>query len=219
MEYNSTREHLIIPEYGRNVQKLIQYMMTLEDRDKRNNMAHLIVYIMSQMNTTIREVGDYKRKMWDHMFIISDFKLDVDSPYPVPSREALAEKPVRLPYREGSIRYPHYGKNMEKIIEKAMEYEEGNEKVALTKTIANHMKKSYLNWNRDSVNDKLIIEHLATLSKGGLMLQEDFEFNTTSDILAKTRKKKFVPRKDNQSNGPYKRNDNQRRKSNYHSGQ
>lgn len=195
MEYNSTREKLIIPEYGRNIQKLIKYAVGVEDRQKRTVMAHLIVDIMSQASTAQRESGDFKRKLWDHMYIISEFKLDVDGPYPPPPEDVLMEKPKRLPYKEGDIRFAHYGKNLESMIKQAADFEEGKEKEALVLTIANHMKKSYLNWNRDSVNDNMIKDHLELLSQGKLKLGENIELNSTSEILSKSRsKRKFDPR-------------------------
>jgi len=197
MEYNTTREKLIIPEYGRNVQKLIDLSIKLEDRNERTRMAYLIVNIMAQMNPSVRESGDYKRKLWDHMFIISNFKLDVESPYPMPSPDQLNEKPQPVGYKENKIRYRHYGKNVELIIEKALEFAEGEEKEALVKTIANHLKKSYLNWNRDSVNDELIYQHLDELSEGKLKLKEDVQLSSTSDILAHTRKKKIGKGREN----------------------
>ncbi|MDZ7741485.1 MAG: DUF4290 domain-containing protein [Bacteroidota bacterium] len=190
MEYNSTRDKLIIPEYGRNIQKLIKYTIGVEDRQKRTVMAHLIVDIMSQTVPASRDSGDYKRKLWDHMYIISDFKLDVDGPYPPPPEDILTEKPKRLPYSHGEIRFPHYGKNLEDMIRKAVEFEEGEEKKALIITIANHMKKSYLNWNRDSVNDNMIKDHLELLSNGKIKLGENVELNSTSDILSKSRQKR-----------------------------
>ncbi len=209
MEYNSTREKLIIPEYGRNIQKLIKYAIGVEDRQKRTVMAHLIVDIMSQTVPASRDSGDYKRKLWDHMYIISDFKLDVDGPYPPPPEDILTEKPQKLPYNHGEIRFPHYGKNLEEMIKKAVEYEEGEEKKALILTIANHMKKSYLSWNRDSVNDNMIKDHLELLSQGKIKLGEDVELNSTSDILSKNRtKKKFDPRQQ-------KNNNNKRKRQNY----
>lgn len=206
MEYNSTRDKLIIPEYGRNIQKLIKYAIGVEDRQKRTVMAHLIVDIMSQTSPATRESGDYKRKLWDHMYIISEFKLDVDGPYPPPPEDVLTEKPKRLPYDHGEIRFPHYGKNLEEMIKKAVEFEEGEEKQALILTIANHMKKSYLNWNRDSVNDNMIKDHLELLSSGKIKLGEDVELNSTSEILSKGRgKKKFDPRQQKNNNNRKKR--------------
>jgi hypothetical protein len=212
MEYNTTREKLVIPEYGRNVQKLIDYTVNIKDKDERTRMAYLVVNIMAQMNPQVRESGDYKRKLWDHMFIISDFKLDVDAPYPVPSPDQLTEKPTPIEYKENEIAYRHYGMKVELIIKKAREYEDGEEKDALVKTIANHLKKSYLNWNRDSVNDELIHQHLSELSEGKLKLSENEQLTATSENLAKTRKKKFSRGKDN-SGG----RDNHRRRKPSHS--
>lgn len=218
MEYNSTRKKLVIPEYGRNIQKLINYAVDMEDRKKRTQMAYLIVHIMASMNPQVRDSADYKRKLWDHMFIISGFKLDVDAPYPKPSPDVLTEKPKRLEYGNQEIRFRHYGKNVEKIIEKAKEYEEGEEKDALVQIIANHLKKSYLNWNRDSVNDQLIEDHLKLLSGGALELNEKQELAPTAEILSKARRKKFNPRQQNDNQrggGGSNHRDNRRRRSNY----
>lgn len=218
MEYNSTRKKLVIPEYGRNIQKLINQTAEIEDRKKRTQMAYLIVHIMSSMNPQVRDSADYKRKLWDHMFIISDFKLDVDSPYPKPSPDVLTERPKRLDYGSSTIKFRHYGKNVEKIIEKAKEYQEGEEKDALVQIIANHLKKSYLAWNRDSVNDQLIEEHLNVLSDGELELKEKQELVSTSELLAKNRRKKYNPRQQNDnSRGGQGQRDNRRRNTNYRS--
>ncbi len=212
MEYNSTREKLVIPEYGRNVQKLIAFAMTIEKKEARSEMAKLIVNIMAQMNPQVRDTSDFKRKLWDHMYIISDFKLDVDSPYPMPSPDILTEKPQPVGYKENNIKFKHYGKNIEMIIEKAIAYEEGPEKDALIKTIANHLKKSYLNWNRESVNDELIEQHLDSLSDSKLKLKENMQLAATSEILAKTRRKKFTKGKDGSGNGGRDNNNNHRRR-------
>ena len=190
MEYNTTREMMLIPEYGRNIQHMIQYICTIEDREKRNKAAKFIVNVMGQMHPTVKESGDFKHKLWDHMFIISDFKLDVDAPYPPPPPLSLSTKPEHLSYHDKEIEFKHYGKNIALMIEKATEYEEGAEKDALVHAIANHMKKSYLNWNRESVNDELIEKHLNILSKDLLKLNQDFRFTHTNDILAQNQKRK-----------------------------
>ncbi len=193
MEYNTQRNKLSISEYGRNIQKMIQYCIEIPDREKRTRTAEFIVNVMAQMNPKVRESGDYRQKLWDHLHIIADFKLDVDSPYPPPSREVLTSRPRRLSYLGQHIKFRHYGKNIENIIEKASEYPEGEEKEALIKTIANHLKKSYLNWNKNSVDDDLIFQHLTSLSLGRLKVGEDFRLATTSDILARNKaRKKFV---------------------------
>lgn len=186
LEYNATREKLIIPEYGRNIQKMILHLQTVEDKDKRTRMAHIIVDVMAQMYVQPKEAGDYRQKLWDHLHIISDFKLDVDAPYPPPNIETLNRKPGRVPYASGGIRYSHYGKHIQAIIEKVAEMEDGTDKDVLTRIIANHLKKSYLNWNRDSVSDDLILKHLEELSKNRIKPMENMRLMATNDILARS---------------------------------
>jgi hypothetical protein len=183
---------MIIPEYGRNIQKMINQCIQIDDRPKRTRTAEFIVNVMANMNPKVKESADFKQKLWDHLYIISDFRLDVDSPYPPPARDVLKTKPQRLSYPNLDIRFAHYGKNIEKIIEKAADYPEGPEKEALVKAIANHLKKAYLNWNRNSVDDDVILKHLAILSHNRLKLDDDFKFHQTSEILARNKKKKFV---------------------------
>ena len=185
MEYNSQRSKLIIPEYGRNIQKMIDYAISVDDKDKRNMAAKVIIDVMGQLNPHLRDITDFRHKLWDHLFIIADFKLDVDSPYPIPSAETLKTKPKRIPYPHQDIKYKHYGKTIELLIEKAVEMEDGMRKDTLVSVIANFMKTSYLNWNRDSVNDEMILEQLDTLSQNKLKLTT--RLNNTSDILAKNK--------------------------------
>ncbi|MFH1936601.1 MAG: DUF4290 domain-containing protein [Bacteroidota bacterium] len=197
MEYNTVRGPMAIAEYGRNIQRMIEYITTIEDREKRTKAAKFIVNVMSQMHPQVKESGDYKHKLWDHLYIISGFKLDVDSPYPPPEPQVLSAKPEPISYHDSEIEFRHYGKNITLMIEKATIYEEGPEKDALAKAIANHMKKSYLNWNRDSVTDELIEEQLSILSKGALKLKQDMKLATTSDILARNKKRRPFRQKDN----------------------
>src|SRR5437867_1250113 len=147
MEYNTQRNPLVIPEYGRNIQKMIEHAITLEDREERNRAARAIVAVMGYLNPQLQSVTDFKHKLWDHLFIISDFKLDVDSPYPVPSRDTFQAKPQRIPYPTNEIKYKYYGKTMTNLIMKISEMEEGEKKDQLTQNIANFMKMSYLTWN------------------------------------------------------------------------
>ncbi len=189
LEYNTTREKLVIREYGRNIQKMVNFAKTIEDKDERTRFCHFIVQIMGQTHVQ-KEGGDVKRKLWDHMHIISNFELDVDSPYPLPSYEELVAKPDPLSYSKRPIEYRQYGRNIELIIDKAIEFEEGEQKQALIKIIANHLKKLYLNWNRESVSDELIDQHLQSISNGKLKVPEDVTLNSTSEILAKTKRKK-----------------------------
>ncbi|HNY06573.1 MAG TPA: DUF4290 domain-containing protein [Bacteroidales bacterium] len=206
MEYYTQLEKLIIPEYGRNIQMMIEYIVNLPDREKRNRMAHSLVNIMAQLHPEMREVGDVKRKLWDHLYIMSDFKLDVDSPFPAPSPQILLDKPQQLSYPYKDIKFRHYGKNLELLIEKAILMEDGPAKNAFIKVIANHMKKSYLTWNRDSVSDEVIGQHLNFLSEGKLTLSEDIRLNNTLDILARAKKKKFIEKTKENSNSRSHRN-------------
>lgn len=186
MDYNSTREKLIIPEYGRNVQKMAAYILTIEDREKRTNLAKALVNIMAQLHPENRDTIDYKQKLWDHLYIITDYKLDIDGPFPKPAPEKAIQKPQTIPYPQEEIKFRPYGKNIARIIEKACDFEDGPEKDALVKNIANHLKKSYLNWNRDSVNDELITDHLSVLSHGKLKLSDDTRLTHTNELLART---------------------------------
>jgi len=189
MEYNTSLPKMIIPEYGRNIQKMIDFAITVADKEERNKVARAIIDVMGQLNPHLRDVTDFKHKLWDHLFIISEFKLDVDSPYPRPTPETFQTKPELLKYPSNDIRYKHYGKTVERIIEKAKEYPEGDERNALVEQIANLMKRSYLNWNRDSVNDEVILKQLSELSKGQLKLADNSSLRSTQA---------FVPRNNNQ---------------------
>ncbi|MCD6178430.1 MAG: DUF4290 domain-containing protein [Bacteroidales bacterium] len=198
MDYNSTREKLIIPEYGRNVQKMIYHALTMEDREKRTAFVKYIVGVMTQMHISTGSYGDYNHMIWDHMHIIADYKMDVDSPYPIPDKENIEATPKTLSYSSGKIKYRPYGSNIEKMIQLAITYEEGEEKNSLIENIANHLKKAYLNWNRDSVEDEVILKHLEVLSEGKLILQEGFTLKSTEDILSQKSRKRWV---DNRSGG------------------
>jgi len=215
MEYNTARGHLIIPEYGRNIQKMVDYAITIEDREKRTKTAKIIITSMAQMNPSIKDTIDYTRVLWDHLYIISDFKLDVDSPFPAPTKEVLNRKPDKLNYSNNKITLRHYGRHIINIIAKAVEYEEGDEKQALILAIANQMKRSYLKWNRESVNDVTIAKHLFELSGKKLVLPEDAQLIAISEVIQ--RPKKNSKRKSSQKSYQKNSKDNygKRRKSNY----
>ncbi|MEK6615959.1 MAG: DUF4290 domain-containing protein [Bacteroidota bacterium] len=187
MIYNTQQQHLIIPEYGRNIQKLIEYACTIKNKEERNNVANAIIVIMGRLNPMLRDITDFRHKLWDHLFIISNFKLDVDSPYPIPSKEILTTKPDIVKYPAAKMKFKHYGKAVERLIEKASAMKSGEEKTAFIGDIANLMKKSYLVWNRDTVNDQVILQELEDISKGKLKVPENFRLTSTYDILAKTK--------------------------------
>lgn len=183
MEYNTERPKMIIPEYGRNVQSMIDYCCTLKDREERNLCAKAIIQVMGQLNPHLRDVADFTHKLWDHLFIISEFRLDVDSPYPRPKPETFKEKPARLTYPIGKIKFKHYGKTIEAIIKKAKALKDGPEKDELTRLIANHLKKSYINWNKDSITDDVIFKNLTDLSDGELKLDESVALSSHSELV------------------------------------
>lgn len=205
MEYNTARDKMAIPEYGRNIQKMVHYVVNLEDRAQRTAAANRIVEIMANMHPQVKEESDYIHKLWDHLYFISDFKLDVDSPFPPPEKEAIRRRPERLHYSGDKIRFKHYGKYLENMIKYVSGLEDGEEKKELTLMIANQMKRAYLNWNRDSVSDKMILKQLEELSKGKLKLEEDVQLVSTSEVLAGTRSKK-------KKNTQNKNNNNRRKK-------
>ncbi len=190
MNYNTTRPDLTLPEYGRNVHQMVEHAMTLEDREERNRAAKAIILLMGQLNPHLRDVADFTHKLWDHLFIMSDYKLDVDSPYPTPDREVIERKPERLAYPDHRIKYRHYGRAVEMMIKKCVEMEEGDEKQALIVAIANLMKKYYLVWNRDSVTDEIIFKNLLELSEGKLKAPEGVELADAAVILKSNRPNK-----------------------------
>jgi len=189
-DYNSSRNKLILPEYGRNIQKMVNHLKTIEDRDERNRAAKTVIGVMGNLNPHLRDVNDFKHKLWDHLAIISDFDLDIDSPYEWPERESLQSKPDKVPYSQHAIGKKHYGRSIVLMIDKAVALEPGEEKDDLVKMIAYHMKKSYLTWNREAVTDEEIFMNMKTLSGGKLEVKGDLKLPETKDILAKNRTKK-----------------------------
>lgn len=185
MEYNTQLPHLQIPEYGRNIQVMIDHCITIEDRDERNKCAKAIIQIMGQLNPHLRDIADFTHKLWDHLFLISKFKLDVDSPYPRPNAETFTTKPKVVPYPATKIRYKHYGKTIERIIDVAKTYEEGPEKQELTRLIANHLKKSYVNWNKDSVTDDVIFKQFKEMTNNELVIDENSALTHANELKNK----------------------------------
>jgi hypothetical protein len=183
LEYNSEREKLIIPEYGRHIQKLVNHCVALDDREKRNTMAEAIVHVMGNMQPHLRDVPDFQHKLWDQLFIMSDYRLDVDTPYPKPEREVLQAKPEPLSYPRSASKYRFYGNNIQIMIDTALTWEEGEMKEALVYAIANHMKKCYLNWNKDTVDDEVIVSHLNELSGGKLALKEKDVLSESKNLM------------------------------------
>ena len=182
MEYNTTKSKLINGEYGRHIQKMIEYAIEIKDKNLRTQQANAIVKTMSFFNAGEKDADDYWHKLWDQLFIMSDYKLDIHAPFPMPEREERKHV-ASLQYPKHEIRFRPYGYLIENIIDQMTTEEDCPERKQATVNVANHLKKQYLNWNRDSVNDELIEEHLHALSKGKLELHENFRFSSTREIL------------------------------------
>jgi hypothetical protein len=188
-DYNTQRKRMELPEYGRNVQKMVDHIKTIKDRDERNRAAKTIISIMGNLNPHLRDIVDFKHKLWDHLAIIAEFDLDIDSPYPVPEITKLREKPKEIPYMSGEIRFLHYGRIIQLMINAATELEEGEEKEYLTTLIVNQMKKSYITWNRSQVADEVIINDMKVLSKGKLKMTEGVRILEVRELLPQPKKK------------------------------
>jgi hypothetical protein len=178
MEYNTTRNYLVIREYGRHIQKMVEHLLTIEDRERRNRQAQVVIELMGFLNPHLKNVEDFRHKLWDHLFLIADFKLDVDSPYPIPTPEKLKAKPAPLPYPKRYPRYSHLGKNLELVINKALETEDPAKRQGFANAIAYYMKLAYTNWHKDTVHDDAIQQELTNITKGQL------EFTNTPYVKA-----------------------------------
>ena len=204
LEYNTERTKLIIPEYGRHVHQMIDQAVALKDKDERNKMAKAIIGVMGNLNPHLRDVPDFMHKLWAQLFIMSNFELDADSPFEKPSKEVYVNaKPNKLEYPQSFPKYRFYGNNIKKMIDIAMSWEEGDLKDKLIANIANHMKKCFLNWNKDTVEDKVIFDHLADLSNGTLKVPESKLPLTESSEFLKNKVK---------TNNNYKTTNNKNRK-------
>ena len=173
--YNTERVKLYIPEYGRNVQKMVDYLKTIEDREKRNEQARAIIKVMEILNPSVHLQDDYEHKLWDHLFIISGFDLDVDAPYPMPAPESLHERPEMIPIKSKPIKATHYGRNIESIIDLIAEKEEGDVKNSMIRSLAIYMRQQYLIWNKDTVSDETIFQDIEKLSDYRIRIPEGLQ--------------------------------------------
>lgn len=185
LKYNTERDKLIISEYGRNIQVMINHLMEIEDRDKRTEAAHFVVSVMAQMNPQVKESNDYIHKLWDHLHIISDYKLDVDGPFEPPQQGIITVKPEHVGYQKHNIKHGHYGHYMGKMLKKIEEIEDDKKREVLLLALANQMKRDYLNWNRETVNDLLILDDLYKLSGERFTMPADTKLISTNEILNK----------------------------------
>ncbi|HCQ24821.1 MAG TPA: DUF4290 domain-containing protein [Flavobacteriaceae bacterium] len=210
LQYNTDRSHLIIPEYGRHIHQMIDQAVAETDREQRNKLVKAIIGVMGNLNPHLRDVPDFQHKLWDQLFIMSQFELDVDAPFEKPQQEVLAQRPERLAYPSNSQKYRFYGNNINHMIEVAKSWEEGDMKDALVFTIANHMKKCFLNWNKDTVEDEVIFTHLGELSKGALSVKAELLPLTSSADFLKVKSKNGNGPKSNTTMKTRKRNNRKR---------
>ena len=192
MKYNTQQRRLPLPEYGRSVQNMVDHALTIEDRAERQRCANTIVNIMGGIFPHLRDVADFKQKLWDHLAIMADFKLDIDYPVEIVKKESLEIKPQRIPYSQHDIRFRHYGRFVQDMIKLAVDYQEGEERNQLIRMIANHMKRDYLNWNKDGVEDQKILDDLCELSGGKIKL--------SAEDLRLTEQRTFIPRRRQMNN-------------------
>lgn len=206
MQYNTQQKRMPLPEYGRSVQNMVDYAITIPDRAERQRCANTIVSIMGGMFPQLRDLPDFKHKLWDHLAIMSDFKLDIDYPFEIVRKEKLETKPDPISYPHTKIRYRHYGRTLEVLLKKACEMPDGDEKQNLVALICNHMKKNYITWNKDTVDDRKVAEDLYELSNGRLTLTDDL-----IRLMAERIERNYRPQNNNNNNN---NNNNQKRNRN-----
>ncbi len=202
--YNTQRKPMVISEYGRIVHEFIDALLNEEDRDKRNRMARSIVHMLTILNPELKKQHDFEHKLWDHLYIMSDFNMDVDSPYPPPSKELISMKPDEIPYPEQPIKFRFYGRNLQYMVNKAVEMKDAEDQRLFLTQLGSFMKNSSKAWNNEELTDKMISNHLNALSKGALALDEDaltfkgdpnLQIKMAATLAAKKKKKKFFNKK------------------------
>ena len=202
--YNTERVRLYIPEYGRNVQKMVDYLKTIEDREKRNEQARAVIKVMEIINPAVHLQDNYEQKLWDHLHIISGFSLDVDSPYPAPAPESLNDRPQMVPINKKPVKATHYGRNIENIIELIAETEDGESKTAMIRALGVYMRQQYLIWNKDTVSDETILHDIVRLSDNRIQIPEGLQLTKSEAGNAQSR----------QGNGQHRNGRNQWQKNN-----
>jgi hypothetical protein len=171
MEYNTTRSKMLMPEYGRNVQSMVEYLMTIEDRAKRLKNAEAIIELMGTLNPHLKQIEDYKHKLWDHLYQMTNFELDVDGPYERPTAEEIFKKPEVIPYPQSGVKHRHFGRNMDELIAKALKETDAEKRQGFTQIIGYYMKLAYTNWHKEPVHDDMIRSELSELTNGQLLYE------------------------------------------------
>jgi hypothetical protein len=198
-EYNSQRPHIILKEYGRNVQKLVEYIRSIPDKEKRTDLSFTLIELIKQLTPSIKEQGEDPQRMWDDLYIIADFNLDVNNPYPIPEREILFKKPMKMAYPQSDVRFKHYGKNIEKLVKEALKKEDPQERQDAIIYLGKLMKTFYGNWNKETLDDSVILKDIQAMSGGALNMTIDkVREDNLFEKLYKERKK---PRPNQQGGG------------------
>lgn len=191
-EYNTQRSEIILKEYGRNVQRMIEHIRTIPDREKRLKMCLTLIELIKQLNPSVKEQPEDPQRMWDDLFIMADFNLDVDHPYPIPPRDVLHKKPNRMPYPQSNVRFKHYGKNIEKLVREAMKKEDPQEREELVIYLGKLMKTFYSSWNKEMLDDSVILKDISAMSEGKLSMNLDkVREDNLFEKLYRERKKPF----------------------------
>lgn len=211
LEYNTQREELKMPEYGRHVQKMTEYVASIPNKEKRNEQIQAVVAVMGTLNPQLRDINDFKHKLWDHVQIISDFKIDIDSPYPTPTRESLSTKPNPIPLHNEPIKATHYGRNIQNMIEVIASREDDEVKTYMIQTLAHYMKQQYIIWNKDSVSDETIFRDIEKLSDGRIVIPQDMQI-VSSNPDGQNHQRKNGPKKNMLRGKDNKMNNNKKRK-------
>ncbi len=215
MNYNTDRNDIEMREYGRHLQKMVDYAVSLKDKKERQKVAINIIHLMGILNPQLRNAADYKQKLWDHIFIISDFKLDVDSPYPKPTEDTARIKPAYLPYPQKRIKLKHYGRNVESLVKKAIDMEDVDKKAIFTEIIGNFMKMAYKNWSNEEVSNDLVKEDMKSISGGELEISPDMNIESMTRNQPQQRKFSQNNRNNNnRNNNNNNRNNNNRNNNN-----
>ena len=184
VDYNSERPNLIIPEYGRNIQRMVEYAVTIKSKELRNQVAQAIINVMGQLFPHLRDIEDYKHKLWDHIFIMSNFELEVDSPYPKPTPQEFSKKPKVVNYPEKKLKYGHYGRIIGQVLEKTVDFPEGEDKDRLIVNLGNMLKRMYIIGTQSSANDEIIKKQLIELSGGKLKWKEEWRLAPSNELVS-----------------------------------
>ncbi|MDX1627060.1 MAG: DUF4290 domain-containing protein [Fulvivirga sp.] len=214
MDYNTSQPPLILKEYGRNIQKLVKYLKTIEDKDKRTKYAYTLIDLMRQVSPSSKETQETTQKLWDDLFIMADFDLDVDNPYPQPEPEVLTKKPERIQYLSNEIKYKHYGRNIELLVKEAIKKEDPQEREEAIIYIGKLMKSFYTSWNKEVIDDSVILENIKAISGGKLDINLDkVKEDNLFEKLYKSKKRSSGGRRSKGSKGSKGGSNRRRRRS------